>query len=958
MKNYKYKPFFRSLAVMAILMGASAADSKAQDLTDGSDSPAVDEGEGKKTELVNLLFSQKSSEDILGGVSYVDPKEVFDKSYHRGAFDNLYSLVSGYDGGSIRGWQGTPIIIVDGFIRDAGNLTPSEIEQITVLKSAEAVILYGSMGVNGAIVVTTKRGTAEGLKVSVSGATGADVIRELPEFLGAAEYMSYRNQIVGDDYYSAEDIYYTALGNDKYRYPDENYYSSDYIKRAINRSDLNVELDGGNQRTHFYSNVGFYRTGDFTKIGMVDNPGSNRLNIRGNVDVKVTDNITAFVNANATFYDSRSNKGSIWNAAWNTRPNELQNTATLIPIDLIASDNQGAMDKVAACNNIIDGKYLLATTGTDAGKNLDIYKLYATGKNKNTIRKFQYDAGIKADLVNILKGLYFKTQFSMDFETSYNVSFDDEAYRYVPTWSNMNGETVIIDITEKGSESHSGNQNIGNSTNSRKMGGNVVLGYDKSFGDHNVSAMALGNIYQRTNGGEYHRLVNTNLGFNADYNFAKKYYLNLSVALPYTAKLAEGHRGGFSKSVSLGWNLANEDFLKGNSIVSSLSIYANAATIDEAEDIDSYYMYEGNWQNNYGGYSWGDSQKLIMGSTCTSGANYDLDFVKRKSISATLKAGFLNDMITLEGSYFADTKAGQLNKPSQSYPSFMTQYGSNFVGYWNMDDYQTKGFEFGATFKKKFGDVDFSLGAYGQYTETKWTKLDETHDYDYQYIEGLPVDYIMGYQSYGIFQSQEEIDNYVGEDGKKITYQIGGGDPQPGDLIYVDQNGDNKIDNNDRVYLGKWNPGFEFGLNLTAKYKAFTLFVAASAQAGGHGVKTGFYFMPDAEQGKYSCWVREAWTPELGESATMPRLSTNNTNNKQTSDFLMYKTDRFDIDRVQLTYDLPASWFENNFIGNASVFVNATNLITISKNKDILLLNLGSWAAQTRTVLFGVKVSF
>lgn len=926
--------------------------------------------------MVNLAFGQeKDARDILGGVSYIDTKEVFANNFHTYALDNISSLAMGVTGwnGNIRGCQRAPIYVVDGVVRDINNVTPSEIEQITILKSAEAVMLYGSIGANGVIQIKTKRGTVDGLEITANIASGVDVVRKYPEYLGAAEYMDMYNKVAAADglttkKYSDERIYYTSIGSNPYRYPDVDYYSSDYLRTAINRTDANLELNGGNEKTHFYSNIGYIHNGDFVKVGEGEHAGSSRLNVRGNVDINITNNITAYINANATFDNAKAGRANFWNAAASDIPNKLEYSAPLLPISMINPDNKEAIDLVNTSLGVIDGQYILGASNQTITN--EIANMYAAGKKTTTKRQFMFDAGLKANLKSILDGLYFKASYSMDFVTQYETSFQNQYYTYVPTWGNINGYDEIIGLERKGTEKKSGEQSISDSRNNRVVSGNAILGYEKSFGEHNVGAMALVNVYQYTTAGRYHRTTNANLGFSADYNFAHKYYLGLTAAIPHSTKLPEDNRNGFSKSVSLGWNAANEEFLKGNDVISSLSLNANFATIDEDLDImknssesdDDWFLYLGNWDNNYGGFSWRDLANPLMGTTCLAGANDNLDFVTRKSMSFNLRAGFLNDMIVLEGGYFCDKREGLLAKPLSAFPKFLDDGNTSFIPYRNLNDDETKGYEFGVNFNKKFGEVSVSAGAYGVISEVKNTKLDEVREYDYQKREGKAANAYWGYQCLGIFQSQEEIDNYKGldADGKPVQIvQSLGTDVKPGDLIYVDQNGDNKIDDKDQVYLGKWGSPFIMGYNVTVKYKAFTLFIAGNANAGGYGMKNNSYYQMDAENGKYSAIARECWTPETAASAKYPRMTRDSKNNFVTSDFWMYKTDAFNIDRIQLTYDLPASLFENNFISRASVFVNASSLLRISKEKDVTLLNYGSAPTlQTRRFMFGLRVSF
>ena len=178
---------------------------------------------------VQVAFRKVSRKDLLGGVSVVNMKELTQKNYNTYSLDNMQGYVGGWNGNSLWGMDGDNagyLVLVDGVPRDANNVMPTEIEQITFLKGAQAVVLYGSKAAKGAILISTKRSTAEGLSVSVRANTGFNVAKSFPEYLGSAEYMTLYNEARVNDglapLYSDTQIYNHASGLNPYRYPDIN----------------------------------------------------------------------------------------------------------------------------------------------------------------------------------------------------------------------------------------------------------------------------------------------------------------------------------------------------------------------------------------------------------------------------------------------------------------------------------------------------------------------------------------------------------------------------------------------------------------------------------------------------------------------------------------------------------------------------------------------------------------
>jgi TonB-linked SusC/RagA family outer membrane protein len=909
--------------------------------------------------LVNVAYRQVAQDEIVGSVAVVNYEELTEKNYNTYSLDNMQAYVSGWNGNSFWGMDGDNagyLVLIDGVPREANNVLPTEIAQVTFLKSAQAVVLYGSRAAKGAILITTKRATNEGLSVSVRANTGVAVAKAFPEYLGSAEYMTLYNEALANEnkapLYSEQEIYNHSTGLNPYRYPDINYYSSEYINKAYNRTDVTAEISGGGQRAHFYSNVSYYNQGDFLTVGEAANNNTSRFNVRGNVDVQINDFIKAFINANTTFYDSKSAKGNYWEAAATMRPNFPQHAHPLIPIDLIDPNAVGALELISASGNIIDGKYFLG--GTQQNTTNVFADMYAAGRSKWTSRQFQFDAGLEFDLKRVLKGLRFKTTFAMDYATSYSTSFDNTYAIYTPIWSNYNGKDVIVGLTKEGLDEKSGNQNISGSTSNMTVLWNGLLDYNRTFNKvHNVSAMIVAAGYQQTLSGTYHRTVNANLGFQATYNYDRKYYADFSSALVHSSKLAPGHRNAFSPSLTLGWRLSNEDFLKDAEGVDDLMVSLSGSVLNEDIDIANYYLYTPIWKADNYGYEWNDGN-LSQYVTASRGPNEYLDYIQRKEISANVRGSFYNKALTVDASYFVQSMQGYLIDNTTTYPSHLaTGYPSqSFIPWMNYNNNFRTGFDISVNTYRKIGDFEFSLGMNYTFYTTKATKRDELYT-DYRQREGKPVDGIWGYESAGLFQSQEEIDAWP-------TQNLGS-TVRPGDIKYIDQNKDGVVNSNDQIYLGKggWygNPA-TMGVNLTLKYKSFTLFGLATAGTGAWGVKNSSYYWVDGED-KYSAVVRDRWTPETAATAKYPRLTvTEGANNFVTSDFWMYNTSRIDIAKVQLTYDMPQSVLAGNkVVKGFSAYISGSNLLTISPERKHMEMNVGS-APQSRFYNFGVKLVF
>ena len=951
---------------------------------------------------VHVAFRDKDADQLLGGISYVDMEELSKKDYTQSSLEDLMGLVGGWNGNNLWGMDNDrldtndnsnlPLVIIDGVKRPSNNVLPSEIEQITFLKGAQAVILYGAKAAKGVILITTKRGKVDGLQITANANTGWHVAKEFPEYLGSAEYITlYREALTNDgiaipDKYSQQNIYNYATGKNPYRYPNVNYYSDEYIRRAYNRSEGTLEIQGGGSRANFYTNINYYRFEDLLDFGPAKDNYTDRFSVRGNVDLVVNKFIKGYVNASATFYNANKNKGDFWSEAASARPNYPENAAPLIDINMVDPNATKALATLGKSLNLLDGRYFPG--GTKNTQNNAIADCYFGGKTTGVSRQFQFDAGINYDMNHLIKGLSFKTLFSIDYAASYDLSYNNKYAVFIPTWSNYNGEDVIAGLTQQGDEVVTGTMSMSNSKYRQTISWNGHFDYERTFaGKHHVTGMLLANMFTTTSSGSgnYHRYANANLGLQAGYDYMGRYYADVSLAGVHSARLAEGHREAISHSFTIGWNLAKENFLKG-SAVDDLLISASYSNL--SEDIDVYmgskyfYLYEATWTNNGSNFSWNEGASKTNFTVSTQGSNPELDFVHRKELAFTLRGSFFKKLISTELTYFNTDMDGFIIQNPTMFPSHLSGVlsGNSFKSAINNNIQNRKGLDFSVTAQKQFGQFHAQLGVVGTYLTTEWKKYDETIDAaaPQKYTEGQTLDAMWGYKCLGYyteddFDYNKETGKYKLKDGLPKSRLSGSSYLQPGDLKYEDVAGgpngepDGIIDNKDMVVIGKsgtYGAPFTLGVNLTLKYKNWTLFVLGNGQFGAEGLKNNTYYFMSGDD-KYSVNVRDhAYVkynangdPYLANpNATHPRLTTMATANKEASTFWLYSTDRFDLRKVQLTYDFPKEMFEGKVVKALSIYVNGNDLLTISKERKMMETNVG-YAPQTRFYNLGVKVT-
>lgn len=937
---------------------------------------------------VHVAFGEKDADQLLGGVSYVDMEELQKKDYTMGSLDDLYALVGGWNGNNLWGMDNErldnndngnlPLVIIDGVKRPSNNVLPSEIEQVTFLKGAQAVVLYGPKAVKGAILITTKRGKVDGLKIVANANTGWHVAKAFPEYLGSAEYMSLYNEACRNDQlatgekYSQQDIYNYASGINPYRYPNINLYSDEYVRKAYNRSEGTLEIQGGSSRAHFYTNISYYRLEDLINFGPAKDNYTDRFSVRGNVDLVVNKYVKGFANATATFYNANKNKGDFWYEAATMRPNRPGSYAPLIPIDMVDPNATMALATLNKSLNLLDGKYFPG--GNKAGSAAEtnaIADCYFGGMTSDVSRQFQFDAGLVYDMNRFVKGLTFKTQFAIDYAAGYSLGYDNKYAVFAPTWSNYNSVDAITSVTQYGDEIVTGHMGMSNSSYRQTISWNGHFNYDNTFNKvHHVTGTLVANMYTTTASGEYHRYTNANLGLQAGYDYMGRYFADFAVAGVHSSRLPEGNREALSPSFTLGWNIAKEDFMK-DSFVDDLLISASYSNLNEDMDVylgnRDYYVYNASWDMASSYFSWGEDKTVGL-TYSQSGHNPVLDYIHRKEFSVNLRGSFLNKLITTDITFFDTDMSGYITQNPTTFPSYLSGglSGSSFKPALNNNITNRKGIDFSIKGQKQFGEVYAELGLTGTFLWTRNSKYDEVNQYDYQNREGKSLDAIWGFHCLGFYTYDDFV---IEQNDGKLTYKLKNGLPnsvlggslQPGDLKYEDFNHDGVIDSKDRVELGKsgqYGSPYIFGMNLTLKYKNFTLFVIGSAQFGAYGMRNSTYYNMTGED-KYSVNARGRWTPQAGDNATHPRLTTTpHYHNLASSTFWMYSTDRIDLRKLQITYDFPKEMLAKlKVVNGLSVYVNGNDLLTIAKWRPLMETNVG-YAPQTRFYNLGVKVTF
>ena len=909
-------------------------------------------------DVLKLGVVTKDKRNIVGAITSINPKDrlTFDNTQRvRNYINGLILGVRGSDNIRGIGGVGDVVFVIDGVIgRDPNILNMEEVEQITVLRDANSVALYGSQGRNGVIVINTKRGKANKKEVKVNVLSSFSLPISLPNYLGSADYMQLYNEALTNDgvpandgrRFTSERIQNTRNGVNPFEFPDLDLYSTQFVQPFVHSTNIITEFSGGNDKNQYYVNVGWNRNSAWVDINNDIDAGTNRFNVRGNIDFKVNDWISSSLDGIAVISTTKSSRGNLLNTATTLRPHLY---SPFLPVSLLNTSDPGIQGQLDAANTF---NGMLLGTSQQFGSDAPIALAIAGGYQNTVFRSTQFNNTINFDLNRITKGLSAKTYLSFDFYDSYTATIANQFKTYEPTWQGGS----ITGLSEFGIDLKDQTENLNTNNFISRFGFYGLVNYDTTLAkDHSLNTTLLGFFNSQRQNDTRQTDIDSHIGFQASYDYKKKLFVDFTGTYTNSIKLPEANRGAFSPTAGIAYILTEDSFLKNNKFINYLKIKASGGIISSDRDINGYYLYDENYSNG-SNINWADGNSNNR-QNITQGQNLDLTFEERIDFNLGFEANLMNSLF-IEANYFKTELDKQITFLQDQYPS----YYDDFRPYVNYNKNLYTGFELGINYNKTYEDLSVSMGTNILYSQTERSKVSEVFAENYLQKQGREISTIFGLVDQGFYS---EADFNSDANGNRVLNtglaQPQFGNVQPGDIKYQDQNGDNIINNDDRRAIGQSSSPWNYALNLNLSYKSFNLFVLGVGQSGADGNKLSSsyndYYSVDGND-KYSEVVLGRWTPETASSATYPRLSSQtNQNNFRQSTFWLFDTSYFSINRAQLTYEFEDSYCKNLGIEDLSLNISGTNLFEIGKNRNVRQLRIGT-TPLARTFTFGIRASF
>lgn len=819
-----------------------------------------------------------------------------------------------------------PLYLIDGVGGDITTLNPADIESIDVLKDAASAAIYGAQAANGVVLVTTKSGREGSCKITYDGYVGWQTLGRKFEMLNSNQYMQIMDEALLNSY-NMSPIDWTSLS--AIRDANGNVYNTDWIDQAVDNGALTTSHSlafTGGSKTSTYSISGGY-TGQDGLIGGSDVSYYKRYNLRVNSEHKMWNGlVTIGEHVGFVYKDSRGmGTGNIYN-------NNLRSAFSTSPLVPVYD---------------ADGNYY-STVDSDWNKNdgnpYGTMMMNRYNQSKNT----SVDANVYVQIEPI-KNLKFKTVFGLNYGGSNYRSFTP-IYKFTPqsgngitkvNQSNGNGTSLVwtntltydFDIKEHHISALLGSETTkydGESTGS--YGVNLTAGFD-DWEHAYVENTEKGHADRKVSGGPYDATRGQSFFARLGWSWKDRYMVNATMRADGSSKFAKGHRWGYFPSVSAGWTLTEEDFMKSAaSWLDFLKLRLSWGQVGNA-NINCYqYLAPVTTSNtNYNFGATGGTDAWVMGAYTERLANEKVKWETSEQYNVGLDARFLRQRLslTLDG-YIKSTKDWLVPAPILA----TAGTGGPVI---NGGDVKNKGIEVGLSWNDQIGkDFVYSVGANFAYNHNEvgniptldgiihgaTNQIYQNAEEFYRAENGHAIGYFWGYKTAGLFQNQKEINDWIAA-GNGI-YQA---DVKPGDVKYVDVNHDGVINASDKVDLGNGLPKYTFGFNFSLAWKGFDLSANFTGAAGFQIAQS--YRDPSSSQANYSRRILKRWTGE-GTSNEIPRVTYGDVGNWLFSDLYLQDGDYIRLQNLTMGYDFKKliSW---KGLSKMRLYFQVQNLFTLTK---------------------------
>lgn len=845
----------------------------------------------------------------------------------------------------------SPLIVIDGVANRSGldRLNPNDIESINVLKDASAAI-YGAQAANGVILITTKRGASAKPTISYDGSFTLSQFTRLPKLMNAYEFMTYDDEIRnyngwGSQWANIKDGYLDGTIN-RDKYGDTDWMKATFRPLAP-QTRHSLSVNGGSEKVKFYISGDYsYQEPNYRNTEFNFQTGQ----VRSNLDAQITNNLKVGLDLGIRKEE---------------RNNSVYSTGTMFW--------EAFMAYPYLYDYYPNG---LPGPGLSNGNNLAVL---ASGKDTgyDRIEDFFVDSKVNFDLQLpwITKGLSINGYAAFDYHF-YNrkqlwdvwdtYKYNDSTGGYDKQTTNMNGNTISLN--------QKNDKNV-----SRTF--HVKLNYDRTFGDHHVGGFVayeqnqfesedfwawrgyylsnkpdyldFGADKEKTNGGRGYVTARQNFFGRFNYAYKERYLVEFTLRHDGSMNFINSKRWGTFPGISLGWRISEEDFFKKAApFVNDLKLRASWGKLgnDRSYDLNYdpkrpiYFQYLDTYEM-YNGAILGEVPEINKGFLPGRVGNPDITWEKVDSKNIGIDGTLWNGLLSFTAEYFYQKRTDILTPKQASIPSYTGLYLPDQ----NIGEVSNQGVELMLNHRNKIGNVNYYVGGNFTYTKNKILYFDEAANTpEWQRRTGNSMDTWLMLKSDGIYQTWEEIEN---------TPHLP--NAQPGDIKYVDVDGDKAITDNDRIRSENGNiPRMVFGLNLGAEWKGWELNMLWTGQAKAYQMIVPYSYNIHKE------FYDNRWTSaEQTPNSKYPRaFNKDDKMNTRWSDFWLYDASFLRLKNLEIAYNLPKKWLNSVNMQSVRIYLVGNNLFTLDHIKfqdpESSATSAGQYYPQSRTYSVGVNVTF
>ncbi|WP_157097980.1 SusC/RagA family TonB-linked outer membrane protein [Niabella ginsenosidivorans] len=928
-----------------------------------------DEASQKMNEVVVVGYGTQKKLTVTGAVSEVQVaqlQQVAAPSLSNAIGGKLPGIITrqssgepGYDQAQvfIRGvatFTGSqaPLVLVDGVERDMNNITTEEIESFTILKDASATAVYGVRGANGVILINTKKGKIGKPAITLRTEAAQLTSLRLPEYIDGTQYAGLLNEALEHvglaPQYTPEDLQKYADGSDPYFHPNID-WTNTILKKHTYQTMNNLSVSGGTEIVKYYTNVGFLLQSGIYKTDGLNQYNTNanvkRYNFRSNIDVNLSKSLSMTVGLGAIIQNGHYPGSSA--------PDIFSSLGVISPIQYPVTNPDGSV--AGGASYLGRNPWALVTQH---------------GYSDQARHTLQSTFGVKWDLSRLVtKGLSINGKFAYDY---YNFSGinrikDYEIKQYLGK-DEATGEDRYNVVREGGTLGYA----PFTSGNNRNSYIETTVNYQRTFaGKHDVNGLLLFNQNEYTNlvaDGSINGLPYRRRGYagRATYAYNNRYLVEFDFGVNGSENFPPGKRFGFFPSVSAGWIVSNEKFWN-TDVINQLKIRGSYGKVGNDQIGGTRFLYLTRVTKNANTYWFGSSQQAFPGYDEGQIGVPDITWESslKKNIGADIS--LFSSIIQLQVDAFHERRTGILMQ-RQTIP-FVSGFFPWIIPYGNLGEVKNKGIDASLKIQNKpAGDgVYYSIIGNFTYAHNEVIENDEPVKHvPYQSGKGHPIGAPYGLQAIGLFQNQEEIDQSPLQQFASTVY--------PGDIRFMDVNGDGVVNADDYMYLNGYprTPEIVYGFGGTVAWKGVDLsaFFSGAARTSIFIVGPSIYpFLRGP--GSYNIleeYYNNRWTPDNPDARYPAATPTNNSNNFQNSSQYLRNAAYLRLKNAEVGYSFPPGLIKRYRLSALRIFINGTNLLTFDHLKFLDPesnngtnngdgSNLGMYPLQ-RSLNFGLQINF